>query len=220
MANIEQRRIPASKVSIIHTNKSPDVKQLAETIKKYKKQGYFVAGRLVFEGPIQDESEIKSFVGSVGGDLIVSWQKYIGVGFGSRMVVGSYTPGRSINTIAHGSTTANYSGYGVVSNRYTNNYNNYNYAGNMQGSTSSYATTYIPSQTTYVRENYQYDKYLQVYAVFQSERSFRANSKNIRKYALKNNKKKLDDSQLDTLINLLVFDNINSASKKANKPAQ
>ena len=128
---LELRRLPASRVSITQINKSPSVIDIAETIAKYRKQGYFLVGGLEFSGPIQNESEIKSFAASVGGDLVIAWIKHKGVDIGSRMVVGSYTPGRTINTTTSGNTIGNYSGYGTISSNY-NNYNYYNYAGNSQ----------------------------------------------------------------------------------------
>jgi hypothetical protein len=212
---LELQRIPASRVSMTQINKSPSVIDIAETIAKYRKQGYFLVGGLEFSGPIQNESEIKSFAASVGGDLVIAWIKHKGVDTGSRMVVGSYTPGRTINTTTIGNTNGNYSGYGTISNNY-NNYNYYNSTGNIQGTSSNYSTTYIPGQTTYVRENYQYDVYGQRYAIFVSEQSYRANSKNIHKYISKKENIKLSESELDTLINSTIKANKKNTNFKRN----
>ncbi|MCX6965641.1 MAG: hypothetical protein NTW41_09870 [Verrucomicrobia bacterium] len=148
---------------------------------KLSQEGYWYLGTLEFVGPMQSADSIRKFAASVGGDLVIRLTKFAGMKSGSRMVIGSYTPGSVVTSTASAYGSAYSNGSGVLNSPYGTSYLNTSGSANAYGSGT--ATTYIPGQTTYVNENYNYPSYTQRYSIMQSEGMFRKNATNFQKYS-------------------------------------
>ena len=148
---------------------------------KLSQEGYWYLGTLEFVGQMQSADSIRKFAASVGGDLIIRRTAFAGMKSGSRMVVGSYTPGSVGTSTASAYGTAYSNGSGVVNSPLGTSYLNTSGSSNAYGSGT--VTTYIPGQTTYVSENYNYPSYAQRYSIMQSEGAFRKNATNFQKYS-------------------------------------
>jgi hypothetical protein len=128
--------------------------------------GFQPIGHSGFIGALEDDSLARALAANVGGDHVVVLRIYRGKAEGFQMVVGSYTPGR---TIMGQSTDSGYgSSYGSGSYNGTGGYG--------YGSSSAVATStnytntsvYVPPQVTYVRQPYIYDNYEQGALIFLS----------------------------------------------------
>jgi len=168
---------------------------------KLSKEGYWYLGTLEFVGPMQSADSIRKFAASVGGDLVIRRTAFAGMKSGSRMVVGSYTPGSVVTSTASAYGSAYSNGSGVLNSPYGTSYLNTSGSANSYGSGT--ATTYIPGQTTYVNENYNYPTFAQRYSIMQSEGTFRRNATNFQKYSAAVGKP-IPDADLPEFIDLMV----------------
>ena len=168
---------------------------------KLSQEGYWYLGTLEFVGPMQSADSIRKFAASVGGDLVIRRTAFAGMKSGSRMVVGSYTPASVVTSTASAYGSAYSNGSGVLNSPYGTSYLNTSGTANAYGSGT--ATTYIPGQTTYVNENYNYPSYTQRYSIMQSEGTFRKNATNFQKYSAAVGKP-IPDSDLPWFIDQMV----------------
>ena len=168
---------------------------------KLSQDGYWYLGTLEFVGPMQSADSIRKFAASVGGDLVIRRMAFSGMKTGSRMVIGSYTPGSVVTSTASTFGSAYSNGSGTLNSPYGTAY--LNTAGSANAYSSGTATTYIPGQTTYVNENYNYPSYAQRYSIMQSEGTFRKNAKNFQKYSAAVGKP-IPDAELPWFIDQMV----------------
>ena len=172
---IKQRSIDPSTVRTMHFS-APPTKKL---VKNVNDEGFFYLGSAAFTGPLVTPEQLRRFGGGLGGDLVWHQTKYLGVGRGSRMVLGSYAP----PSIGYSTATASsYSSSTGVANAQTPwgpvSANSYGY-GNQFGTAS--ATTYNPGQSTFVRQDFEYPSYEQTVYVWQSPQGLIRNWENIDK---------------------------------------
>lgn len=115
-------------------------------------RGYSRIGYVLFRGDVVSTEELQYFAASVGSDYVhkAGWSPSLDQR--SHLVVNSYTPSSTITTSGYGSSTSNYN-FNTTIPPYSNG------SINTRGSSNTYstatATTYVPSQTTYARENYE-----------------------------------------------------------------
>jgi hypothetical protein len=171
-AGLVCKKIPAVNVRLENAPFKPPTES---EVKAYMRQGYSYLGSIAVVGPMISNERIRKFVADRGGDHVIRKSMYAGEETGSRMVVGSYTPGTvaSSNSLFNGSVNTSSSGsvYGSGGSAYWNGNNNSQISGT--GTTS----TYIPGQTTYVRENFRYPVFAQAFTVLQSKHVFLSNAK-------------------------------------------
>lgn len=170
---VKQKSVDPSTVQTTHIP-APVRKKL---VKNATDQGFFYLGSASFSGPLVTPEQLRRFGASVGGDLVWHETKYSGVGRGSRMVLGSYSP----PTVGYSTATASgYSSRSGVANAQTPwgpvSVNSYGY-GNQFGTAS--ATTFNPGQSTFVRQDFEYPSYEQVVYVWQSPQGQIRNWENI-----------------------------------------
>ena len=164
--------------SIVQTMQfsNPPTKKL---VKNVNDEGFLYLGMAAFTGPLVTPEQLRRFGGALGGDLVWHVTKYLGVGRGSRMVLGSYAP----PSIGYSTATASsYSSSTGVANAQTPwgpvSANSYGY-GSQFGTAS--ATTYNPGQSTFVRQDFEYPSYEQTVYVWQSPQGRIRNWENIDK---------------------------------------
>lgn len=138
--------------------------------KNMRKQGYFLVGKAVFQGPQQGIQQIKGFAASVGADLVEGAAAQVGTAQGTYMGVSSYTPGRTITSLgtsagyANGSQTGNASTpFGPVT---------YNSQGSATAFGTSTTSTYVPGQTTYAPRTYSIPITQQAYMFWISPKGY------------------------------------------------
>ena len=172
---IKQRSVDPSTVQTMHIS-APPTKKL---VKNVNDEGFFYLGSAAFTGPLVTPEQLRRFGGGLGGDLVWHQTKYLGIGRGSRMVLGSYAP----PSIGYSRATASsYSSSTGVANAQTPwgpvSANSYGY-GSQFGTAS--ATTYNPGQSTFVRQDFEYPSYEQTVYVWQSPQGLIRNWENIDK---------------------------------------
>jgi hypothetical protein len=172
---VKQRPCDPSTVQTMHFP-TPITKKI---VKNVNNQGFYYLGSAAFSGPLVTPEQLRRFGGALGGDLVWHETKYLGVGRGSRMVLGSYAP----PSIGYSTASASsYSSSTGVANAQTPwgpvSANSYGY-GSQFGTAS--ATTYNPGQSTFVRQDFEYPSYEQEVHVWQSPQGRIRNWENIEK---------------------------------------
>lgn len=175
---LQQVKVPVQQVRLIDV--PWEGKAAARLAQKYLSEGYQYLGTLSFIGPMQDPIDITRFAGAVGGNLVVRNVTFVGMKQGSRMVLGSYTPG----TVVTSTHTASANAYATSSGSlYTQGGPSYfNTQGNVSAYGSGSSTTMVSPQATYVRQEFEYPAYEQRFGILQSESAFRKNASNVRRY--------------------------------------
>jgi hypothetical protein len=177
----------------------PTTRKQINDIMKHKpgQQAYRVLGFAQFSGPLVSLPELRKFAASVGGDYVLRTADFAGIQDGTRMVVGSYTPGSisySTGNAFGASSASSYTSGSTPLGAFTST---------TYGSGSAYgtatATTYNPGQTTYVRENFKYPVFIQAISIMQSPTTQNRNWKNMQTFLrLDKNGFDLDLSRVST----------------------
>ena len=193
---LSQKRVKPSHVRILE---APLSKSGLEAFgKNLSKEGYEIIGLVKCSGRLISDEELRNFAGSVGGDLVAKGVEFAGMQTDSRYVVGSYTSGRVVTSTSNVAGTALSNSSGTISGSRGPGYWNSNNAQNLYASGS--AMTFIPGETTYVRENFQYPAYHQIYVIYQSDPVFRQNANNLRRFMREVQDVDMSDAQFAAFI--------------------
>jgi hypothetical protein len=176
-------------------------------------QGYGCIGKVKCSGRLVNDDELRKFASSVGGDLVAKATVFAGMRSGSRYVVDSYTPGRVITSLSNMTGTVSNSSSGSIYGQNGSAYWNGGNSANIYGTGSS--TTFVPGETSYVRENFQYPAYLQIYMIYQSDPVFRRNANNFRKFMKEVKNVTMTDAQFAQFVDGLTAAKL--ASQKSKK---
>jgi hypothetical protein len=146
-----------------------------------KKSGYGRAGYAEFRGENLSFDEIRNFAASIGSDYVykAAWAPEIQQR--SQLVISSYTPASTVTSYASGQATANYNQNSSIYTPYGNANIKSQGTANAYGQASS--NTYIPSSTTYTRDNYNVLVTNQLYIFWVSPSAILKDWKSIMKLA-------------------------------------
>lgn len=169
-------KLKSNTVENVRVERMRNWSEIARRVDQLAKQGFRCLGDAQFEGPVENESCARALTAKLGGDVVLVISEFVGQRDASRMVVGSYTPGRTVS--ARTDTQATSQAFGSASYSGNQYYGNASASAHGLYSGSSNTNIYIPPETTYVRESFTYDAFAQAAIFYASpERIAEAQSK-------------------------------------------